>query len=297
MLRQPDLRLIRSFIEVARWRHFGRAAEELNTTQPAISQHLKKLEDQIGFTLLERGGNQGIFLTPAGDVFLHHAKRLLDLSERMVIEARNVAEGRTGTLHLGLSSAILSTEIPALLRRFREDHPGMDLQLSVQSAEVLETMLRDGDVDAAITTLLCPSPSIDATPIYDLPIGIACAVDDPVAGMDTVDPSDLHARRLILFPRQTAPETFDSIISMFHAAGATPEIQASTIPFPSVLALVGSGAGYGIVPLSLSGVQPDDVLIKPLRLPAPPVFRIYLQSLRDQASALLPALRHAVTNQ
>ncbi|MEQ8441360.1 MAG: LysR substrate-binding domain-containing protein [Alphaproteobacteria bacterium] len=285
-----DVRLVRSFVEVARWHHFGRAAEELNTTQPAISQHIRKLEERVGCPLFKRGGNQGISITAAGEVFLVHAKRYLELAERMVADTRNVALGKTGILEVGLSSAVLSTKLPSDLRRFRSENPSVELKLLVHSAELIERMLLDGDIDAAITTLPSHSPFIQSVGLYTLPIGIAVPMNSRLAELKTIDPSELNDETVFMFPRPAAPETFDAIIAMFHAAGSTPNIVDSTIPFPSILALVASGAGCGIVPAVMSGYHLEDVSIRPVSAQVEPTFVISLQSHKNSSNIALPRL-------
>src|SRR3954465_13322512 len=99
---RPDVRLLASFVALADELHFGRAAERLDLTQPALSQQIKRLELQLGVTLFARTRNS-VALTPAGEAALPHARQAVDAATAAVAAARAVADGVRGVLRLGIS--------------------------------------------------------------------------------------------------------------------------------------------------------------------------------------------------
>jgi DNA-binding transcriptional LysR family regulator len=251
-----DIRLIRSFVEVIDRNHFGRAAEALHTTQPAISQHVKKLEQRLGCSLLERSAN-GMHLTPAGGVFLAHARCLLTLAHRMDEDTRAVAGGGAGALSIGLSTAVLACGVSTKLRAIREQNPLLKLSIAVHTGDLLEDKLLKGEVDLAITTQSSKTAPVASVPLFDMPLGIAMT-----------------------------PAVFDSIIANCHSAGLVPEIVERTISFSTVMALVASGAGFGFIPIALAGSAPEGVVIRPIDTISPPAFSVPAQWLRSRKNVL-----------
>src|SRR5215218_562060 len=94
------LEQLRGFVAVAEELHFGRAAGRLQMTQPPLSRQVQKLERQVGAQLLERD-NRRVTLTPAGEVFLAEARRLLSLADSAPELARRVSSGSSGVLRIG----------------------------------------------------------------------------------------------------------------------------------------------------------------------------------------------------
>jgi LysR family transcriptional regulator, low CO2-responsive transcriptional regulator len=148
-MRHLTFRQLRVFVEVARHLSFARAAELLHLTPPAVTMQIKELEAHTGLPLFARAGRQ-VTLTPAGEYFLVYAKRLLatlkDADDAMARFKR--VEG--GMLSVGLVSTA-KYFVPALLARFREEHPGVDVKLSVcQNREQLVALLHAAEVDLAV---------------------------------------------------------------------------------------------------------------------------------------------------
>ncbi|HEU0306695.1 MAG TPA: LysR substrate-binding domain-containing protein [Lysobacter sp.] len=144
-----SFRQLRVFVEVAKHGSMIRAAEALHLTPPAVSMHIKELENQVGLSLFDRRG-RAVSLSTAGEYFLVHAKRLLGAlrdAENAMARFKKV-EG--GLLSVGLVSTA-KYFVPQLLARFREEHPGVEVRLAVsQNREQLVTLLHAGEVDLAV---------------------------------------------------------------------------------------------------------------------------------------------------
>jgi DNA-binding transcriptional LysR family regulator len=127
-----ELRHIRYFVAVAEELHFGRAAERLNVSQPAISQQIIALEQVVGAPLLLRQP-QGVSLTPAGTVFLKHAREALAAAHQAVEEARLVAKGETGFLKVGLPETRFAVSLASKgIAAFAEAHPNVVVRTTGQ---------------------------------------------------------------------------------------------------------------------------------------------------------------------
>lgn len=113
------LRMMEQFIAVAEELHFHRAALRLNMSQPPLTHAVRKLEEDIGVTLIERG-NRVLGLTPAGEMFVREARETLRQAEKTLISTVDVAEGRTGVLRLGYVGSALYGRLPDVIREFRQ---------------------------------------------------------------------------------------------------------------------------------------------------------------------------------
>ncbi len=141
------------FVAVAEELHFGRAAERLHLAQPSLSHQIRRLEQQLGVTLLERTSRR-VELTPAGHVLLTEGRRLLTQSQRAIRVTRAAGAER---LTVGFYGSAASALLPGLLRAFAEDHPTVEVSVR----ELLLGRINDllaGNVDVAFTRLLPARP-------------------------------------------------------------------------------------------------------------------------------------------
>ena len=143
-----DIRSLRYFAAVAQTGHMTRAAEQLGIQQPPLSQQIKTLERQLGVQLFKRHP-RGVALTEAGRLFQVEALQLLADMEAMRARMKRVAEGQAGVLRVGFtSSAAAHRFVPDALRDFREQHPGVELQLREANAAELTEALSAGRLHA-----------------------------------------------------------------------------------------------------------------------------------------------------
>jgi DNA-binding transcriptional LysR family regulator len=126
MPRQLDLNALRSFVAVAETGGVTRAAGFLNLTQSAVSMQLKRLEESLGITLLDRSA-RSVSLTAPGEQLLGYARRLLDLNDEVM--ARLTDQAFEGEIVLGVPHDIVYPAIPQVLNRFAADYPRMKVQL------------------------------------------------------------------------------------------------------------------------------------------------------------------------
>ncbi len=147
-MKNLTLRQVRIFAAAARHSSFARAAEELHLTAPAVSMQIKELEEEVGSPLFDRIGRR-VELTSAGEYFLVFARRVLStLTEAESVMSRLRGTQR-GTLKIGLVSTA-KYSVPRMLGLFREQHPGIQIQIEVCNREELVELLRDGEIDLAV---------------------------------------------------------------------------------------------------------------------------------------------------
>ena len=149
MPRSLDLTALRSFVAVADVGGVTRAAGLLNLTQSAVSMQIKRLEDSLGQTLLDRSG-RGVTLTAAGEQLLGHARRMLALNDDVL--ARMTDQAFEGQLTLGVPHDIVHPVIPQVLHRFAQDYPRVRVHLVSANTRALKDQFAHGDCDAILTT-------------------------------------------------------------------------------------------------------------------------------------------------
>ncbi|WP_369394237.1 LysR family transcriptional regulator [Streptomyces sp. CG1] len=199
-----DLRLLRYFVAVAEERHFGRAAVRLHMTQPPLTRAVKRLEADLGATLLNRSAT-GVTPTAAGSALYDEARALLDQAERArarVAAAAGVGSITIGTLGDSVERAGSGTSLAAA---FRRRHP--DVEVRVVEADLTDPTigLRAGRVDVAVTRAPFDDTGISIRVIRSEPVGAVLRADDPLADRDVLRIPDLDGRTWFGFPDGTDP--------------------------------------------------------------------------------------------
>src|SRR5438105_3417369 len=136
-----DLRHLRYFITVAEELHFRRAAERLHVAQPAVSEQVRKLEEDLGVQLLER--TPRVALTPAGEAFVVEARRVLHQADRARQAALGARADSHGRLRVGHLPDAVPPALPRLLARFAITAPGVDIVLESYPSLDLVGRVRD----------------------------------------------------------------------------------------------------------------------------------------------------------
>lgn len=152
MMLGMEFQQLRYVLAVAETRHFTRAAQQLYVAQSALSQQVAKLEGEIGTPLFVRSSRR-VELTPSGEAFLPWARACLDAADRAHAEAAAAAGLVTGRLRVGLIPTTTVVDVPDLVRRLRERHPRVEVQLRVGGSEDLVRKVRADRMDLAMVGL------------------------------------------------------------------------------------------------------------------------------------------------
>jgi DNA-binding transcriptional LysR family regulator len=266
-----DAKLLKTFLVLSKHRHFGRAAEELHATQPGVSQHIAKLEEQLGFVLLTRN-SKGVELTAAGAMVAARAAQILNALDGLASEGRQMDAGQAGTLSLGLSWSVLFSEALQTIRQFRQAYPRITVRVSVHSATVLSDMMTTGEIEVALTTLPSIWHNRVAYHVWFQEMGLAMLRQEDSEDTSAVSLSSFADQPFIVVPREMHPEMHDALISHFSGIGSTLQIAACEVPFWNVFARVAIGEGVGLVPLCLAHSAPVEVKVCKIRdNPLPPI--------------------------
>jgi DNA-binding transcriptional LysR family regulator len=256
------------FVALAEELHFHRAAERCHISQPAMSQQILKLERELGVRLAHRT-KRVVSLTRAGEVFLAEARktiRQMDLSAEL---AQRTDRGEIGQLTIGVTAPALFVVFPEVVARFRSELPAVGLVVHEMTTADQEKSLMRGDIDIGIV-----HPPLEETALRTEQIGrVAYQVALPerhrLAEQASVALADLDGEPVVIFPREIAPQLYDTVIMMCQEAGFTLKIAMEAFPAQSIIALVASGVGLGFIASETQRLARAGVVYRPISEPRP----------------------------
>ena len=188
---------LKYIVAVARARHFGHAAEACFVAQPTLSVAIKKLEDELGVVLFERGGAE-ISVTPLGAQIIAQAERVLEQTAAIKELAKQNKDPLAGPLRLGVIYTIGPYLLPPLVKNIIERVPQMPLILQENFTVRLLELLRQGELDAAIMALPLPEHGMSMQTLYDEPFVVAMPEHHPWATRKSVPAQDLKSETMLL---------------------------------------------------------------------------------------------------
>jgi DNA-binding transcriptional LysR family regulator len=265
-----EFRHFRYFLAAAEELHFTRAAQRLSVAQPALSQQIRQLEEELGTQLFHRL-TRGVELTDAGEAFLPFARAALAASEEGISAARRAAKGELGQLRIGFtSSASFNPIVTGAIGRFRETYPDMELELQEQATTVLLQFLREGRIQLAFARPeRDETEGLRTTPLPDEALWAAMPINHRLSGQPRVDLALLSAERFIVYPRTNGRRLYDAVIAACGKAGFSPRIVQEAPQLASTVNLVAAGVGVALVPASMRHIHAPGVAYVQLQDPVP----------------------------
>lgn len=211
------LKHLRAFIQTARSGSVSAAADKLFLSQPSVSQQIRALEDGLETVLFERHGPR-MQLTPAGKALLELARPLVDRLEALPDDfARRYGSLDSGEVRIAAGESTIMHLLPALLMRFRRQHPGIFVHLhNVTGADGLG-MIREDQVDFAVGSMLDVPTDIDYRPIYHFNPVLIMSPEHPLARKRQPTLADISPHGLILPPRRLTTYQLVDLVFKKHA--------------------------------------------------------------------------------
>ena len=213
-----DPRLLRPFVALADELHFGRAAERLHVSQPALSQQIARLERQLGVRLFDRTRTR-VELTEAGAAMLPAARTAVEAADAAAEAARSHARGEAGELRLGLSPGAHYVAQP-LLAEFARRRPGVRVRARQDSSGALAEQVADGRLELALGFCTEPREGVVCAWLRDEPVVVAVAAGHWLAG--TVALADLADETFALVDERDGAGYNRAVVELCRAAGFEP---------------------------------------------------------------------------
>ena len=240
------LKQLRSFCHVAHLKSISRAAERVSLGQPAVSRQVRMLEEKLAVALLDRRGPR-IFLTSAGEQLYHFARPLVEgldrLPDTFTEQYRGVA---SHDLHLAASQSTAAHMLPRFLKRFRERHPEIRINVRIDDGRERMRWLRAYEVDVVVAAVDVPPPDIGFRPIFSSESVFITPEDHPLAGRESVEFAEAVAYPMVTHPASHyIAQTSDIILRLHgHIANTILEVEG----WNAIKLYVEAGVGISIVP-------------------------------------------------
>jgi LysR family hydrogen peroxide-inducible transcriptional activator len=266
---------LKYIVAVARERHFGRAAEACFVSQPTLSVAIRKLEDELGVILFERGGTE-VGITPVGLQVVEQAQRVLEQCANLKEIARQGNDPLAGPLRVGVIYTIGPYLLPRLVPAEIEATPQMPLLLQENYTTRLLELLRQGEIDCAIVALPLPDSGFAIHALYDEPFVVAVPKTHPWASRTEISSSELKDETMLLLGTghcfrdqvlEVCPE-----LSRYSAASEGIQRTFEGSSLETIRHMVAAGVGITVLPASaLTTPGHENRLLRyiPFRKPIP----------------------------
>ena len=239
-----NLRHLRCFVAVGEELHFGRAARRLHVEQSPLSRTIRQLEAHLGVTLLERMP-RSVCLTPAGQVFLEEARRVLLTLEQARTKARAVAAGNQGTLRIALTGCVGQVRLPALLALCREEAPEVGVRLFEAPLPQVVGGLGNDLYDGALAMASVMESGVVALSLWQDPLVVVIPARHPLLEHKRVPLEEVVRYPLVLFDPQACEECSRQFERLLRLAEMLPIVAEYVTTHSLMLALVAAGYGIG----------------------------------------------------
>jgi DNA-binding transcriptional LysR family regulator len=296
MLLVSDVKWLRQLVVLAETLNVTKAAEQLHIAQPALSLSLRRLEDRLGVRLFEREA-RGVRLTAAGAAAVHEAKLALSHLERLETSAKDAAYGTSGRLRVSFVASAAHGFLQRVVPDFVARYPNIQLVLSEASSFSVARAIREETADVGIVR----TPLIEELDAEFLEVEADVLVAALPLGhfaneIPKLELRDLSAERFVMYRQFEAAGLRSATMLACQEAGFMPKIGQEATQIATLLSLVESGLGIGLVPSVAQKLVGDRVHLRPFStIPAaarlglslafvhnpPPVVSRFAASVRD----------------
>jgi LysR family transcriptional regulator, hydrogen peroxide-inducible genes activator len=260
-----NLQDLRYLVAVAEHRHFGRAAESCNVSQPTLSSQIRKLEDGLGVKLLERT-NKRVDLTPVGSQIVQHARQALAAAREMETVASASRDPLVGPLRLGVIPTLAPYLMPLILQPLRQAYPELIIELWEDQTRALIEGLRGHKLDAVLLATAAGAPEITEIELFREPLLAALPPHHRLASAKAVKEESITAELMVLAEGHCLANQALAACGQKSNAMRSPlqnSMQAATLE--TLVNLVAAGYGATLIPaLAAGSLSRHEIVIRPL---------------------------------
>jgi len=262
-----DFRQFRYFAVAAEELHFARAAEKLGIAQPALSQQIKSLEEQLGARLFHRA-KRSVTLTETGTAFLHEVRGTLAQAEKAVRTARDTARGEAGHIDIGLVGSVMyEPRFPRLLTDFSKNRPGVRISLHETPILTQIDSVRSRQLDIAIIRDPIPLNTLEGVDHFTLSsqrLVIALPAAHRLATSETIPLAELANDPFLAFADPPGVGMGQALLDLGRAAGFEPRITQKVSEIATLVSLVAAGFGVSLVAETVRHLRLPGVCYRPI---------------------------------
>jgi len=258
-----ELRHLRYFAAVAKHLSYSEASRHLNVAQPAISQTILDLEDELAVKLLFRT-KRTVQLTTAGTTFLREADEILRRAAEAQRLAQRAARGEVGSLGIGFFGTASGPILP--MHAYRRKFPDVELRLYELNPDQQLAAFDEGRIDLGFSRALPTErrSEFEEELVYTDHLVIALPAAHSLAKQKVIRLKSLAGEPFVQFHRKGAPALFDEVLATCRRAGFSPRIVNEPNFMATVMTLVESGLGVSVVPRCVRSLNRPLVVIRPI---------------------------------
>ena len=281
-----ELRHLRYFVAVAEERHFGRAASRLHMAQPPLSQQIRRLEAELGVTLLHRT-TRSVELAAAGEVLLARAREILAAVDGATEDTRRAARGEFGRLAIGFTGSATYALLPRLAAALRSGLPGVVLDLRGELLTPAQVAgLLDRTLDLGVLRPPVRERALAVEVVRSDPLIVVLPQAHPLAAADAVPLEELAGEPFVVYPSHFRSVVHDAVEETCAAHGFLPNVALEVSETATLVSFVAAGLGVSLVPESVRHMNVDGAVYRPLAGDAAAV-ELALAWRRDDVTAVL----------
>ena len=263
-----SLRALGYLVALAETGHFGRAAERCFVSQPTLSAQLKKMEDQLGVQLVERG--QQVRLTDIGERVVERARRVLDEAREIEELARNFQDPLAGELRIGLIPTVGPYLLPRIAGALRERFPRLKLLLLEHQTHRLVELLKSGEIDVGILALPIPVERLVTRVLYAETFQVALPTDHRLARRRRLTLDDLDGETLLLLEDGHCLRDQALAACRLARVREAPDFRATSLE--TLRQMVAAGVGITLLPslaVDQQGARVPEMAVRRFKDPEP----------------------------
>lgn len=292
-----ELRYLRSFVTVADTLHFGRAGETLRLAQPAVSQHVQKLEADLGAELFTRD-RHGVALTAVGRALLKEAKTILAQVTHARDEVERAKAGGAGSVRLGYMPGPGRDVLVPALRRLRSHRPAVQVELRELATPRMLAILRTGELDVALLPETAPPHprGLERIEVGRQRLMLAMGENHPLARKRVVPLAALREATWAIYAEKTSPGYRRWVAEVCAVEGFLPRIGERVTTLSELSVALTAGAGVALVTEGYRSLFGRGVAFRPLT-PEPETMAVWLWWRRGERSAAVKACVDSLRDQ
>jgi DNA-binding transcriptional LysR family regulator len=280
-----EFRQLRHFLALAEETHFGRAADRLCISQPALSASVLRLEEDLGIRLFERD-SKSVRITRAGELMLASAREMLNHADRAKSFARSLSTGRMGRLDVGFSGPVLNRGLESVVKECRKNFPEVEIVMHEITSQKQPELLRTGRLDAGFVIFPMPPAGLEHVELLQDRFVACLPMDHPLATRSSIDVAELRDEPFVVPARDYAPGTYDQLLGLCTMAGFHPRVAFESAHTLSSVSLVARGLGVALVLESAATFGLGGAAFIPLEQKQPLRFGYFVWSSSRQAPGL-----------
>jgi LysR family transcriptional regulator, hydrogen peroxide-inducible genes activator len=240
-----NIRDLQYLVALAQYRHFGRAADASFVSQPTLSTQIKKLEDELGVSLVERAP-RNVLLTEVGAEIARRARGILAEVDQIKAIAQRTRDPESGSLRLGIFPTLGPYLLPHIVPRIRERYPRLELLLREEKSDQIVHMLREGSLDAGILALPLHDDSLHTEFLFEESFVLAVPEHHPLKQSRKLTMDDLADQSLLLLEDGHCMR--DQALEVCHMAGATEKTGFRATSLETLRQMVAANVGITLLP-------------------------------------------------